>query len=154
MRGALDNRIPPPLVALLVAIAMATVAHFTPGINLPAALRYGVAAALLAFALIMGGRAFRAFGRAQTTVNPVDITAASTLVTTGVYRVSRNPMYVSLASVLTMIAVLLSNGWALLGPVLFILFITRFQIIPEERAMGELFGGAYTAYRATVRRWL
>ena len=84
----------------------------------------------------------------------MQIENASALVTTGVYRVSRNPMYVALTSLLTALAVYLANGWAAVGPVLFALFITRFQIIPEERIMQAKFGDAYADYQRRVRRWL
>jgi hypothetical protein len=89
-----------------------------------------------------------------TTINPVAIDTASILVTSGVYRISRNPMYVGLTSVLAALGVGLGSGWALVGPVVFVLFITRFQIVPEERVMLAKFGAEYGAYRDTVRRWL
>jgi len=72
----------------------------------------------------------------------------------GIYRFTRNPMYVGLALVLLGWAALLSSPWALLGPLVFVLYINRFQIAPEERVLSAKFGAAYTEYIARVRRWL
>jgi protein-S-isoprenylcysteine O-methyltransferase Ste14 len=154
MAQSLENRLPPPLVVVVLALAMAVVAWTIPATPLPAAVRVGGAALFLLFAGLMGGRAFRAFARAGTTINPVNIEAASNLVTTGIYGVSRNPMYVALTSLLFALAIGLGNGWTLGGPILFALFTTRFQIVPEERVMRAKFGDAYAGYSARVRRWL
>ena len=80
--------------------------------------------------------------------------AASALVRSGIYRTTRNPMYVGLLLILVAWAVLLSSVWTLLGPLVFVLYITRFQIIPEESALSALFGADYAAYQSSVRRWL
>jgi protein-S-isoprenylcysteine O-methyltransferase Ste14 len=101
-----------------------------------------------------GFPAIRAFMRAGTTINPVAIDTASILVTTGPFARSRNPMYVAMALLLTAWALALNSLAALAGPLLFVLFITRFQILPEEGAMSAKFGATYTDYRARVRRWL
>ena len=95
-----------------------------------------------------------AFLRMKTTINPLQPGKASALVTGGVYRITRNPMYVGMALLLTAWAVHLAALWPLLGPVFFVLYINRFQIAPEERVLKELFGEEYVAYTARVRRWL
>ena len=92
--------------------------------------------------------------RARTTVNPLRPERASALVTTGVYRITRNPMYVGMALMLLAWAVLLASPAALAGPVTFIAYMNRFQIGPEEDALDTLFGPDYAAYRSRVRRWL
>ena len=76
------------------------------------------------------------------------------MVTHGVYRFTRNPMYLGLLLILLGLAVYLASPWVLLGPVAFAAFITRFQIQPEERALTARFGATYTDYCARVRRWL
>ncbi len=63
-------------------------------------------------------------------------------------------MYVGFASVLVGWAVYLGVPAALLGPIVFVLFITRFQIIPEERSLLSKFGPAFSEYQSKVRRWL
>ena len=154
MTHPLEHKIPPPLVALLVCGAMWLGARFTPALHLLPAWRFALVAACALFALGFTAPAMRAFRRAHTTINPVDLGAASALVTSGVYRWSRNPMYVGLTSLLLAWAVWLSAPAVLLGPIVFVLFITRFQIIPEERMMSAKFGNAYTEYQKSVRRWL
>jgi protein-S-isoprenylcysteine O-methyltransferase Ste14 len=93
------------------------------------------------------------FLRAKTTVNPLSPEAASAIVTSGIYRYSRNPMYVGLLLALLGWSVWLSHllPFALLP--FFILYINRFQIEPEERALSVKFGGLYRDYRRSVRRW-
>jgi protein-S-isoprenylcysteine O-methyltransferase Ste14 len=75
-------------------------------------------------------------------------------VATGVYSFTRNPMYLGMASILLAWAVLLASPWALLGPALFVAYITRFQIVPEERVLAKLFGESFAAYTRRVRRWI
>ncbi len=151
---ALELKIPPPVVALLVAVAMwgASRRSVDP---LPTELvRVSLA---IAFAVV--GAAFDlsglvAFRRAKTTVNPMRPRSTSSLVASGVYRLTRNPMYVGLALVLCGWAVYLWSWWALPGPFAFAAYVDRFQIVPEERALSASFGANYLAYKNRVRRWL
>lgn len=158
MLSLLENRIPPPVVALLLAAGMWWLAREWPGAGWPA---WGLGGWRLALAgaLVLVGGAFdvaglMAFRASRTTVNPLRPERSSALVTGGVYRLTRNPMYVGMACLLLAWAVYLGSAWALSGPVLFVFYITRFQIQPEERALRRLFGPAYEAYAARVRRWL
>ncbi len=139
---------------LVIAAAMWGVAKFLTPIPLDSALRIGLLFALNVTALIFGLGGIIAFRRARTTINPVQIEQASRVVTGGIYRVTRNPMYVGLTMLLTAWAVRLAVPWTLLGPVMFALFIHHFQILPEERAMSAKFGNAYEDYRKRVRRWI
>jgi protein-S-isoprenylcysteine O-methyltransferase Ste14 len=154
MVTAIENRIPPPIVMVVTGLAMWAFSWVTPTIPIPAGIRYGLVGVLLALGVSVDGVAFFSFRRAATTINPVAIDNASSLVTTGIYAFTRNPMYVGLTMLLVALAVLLSNAWVLLGPLFFVLYITRFQIIPEERVMQAKFGSAYDAYKARVRRWV
>jgi protein-S-isoprenylcysteine O-methyltransferase Ste14 len=139
---------------LVIAVAMWGMSLAAPSVEVPFLLRC-VAAGVLAciggaFAL-SGGVLFR---RARTTVNPMRPQASSSLVTGGIYRYTRNPMYVGLLFVLVGWAVLLSSPWTLAGPVACALYLQRFQIKPEEEALAGMFGAAYAEYAARVRRWL
>ena len=151
---ALELKIPPPAVALLIAAAMWGVSLATRLAFVPARIRLaaGIAIALAGVATAISGVV--AFWRAKTTVNPLKPATSSSLVTSGIYRITRNPMYVGLALVLLAWAVFLSSVWSLVGPLVFALYMTRFQIVPEERILLGLFGAAYSAYQAKVRRWL
>ena len=115
-------------------------------------------AAVVAF-LALVGVAFDllglfAFRASRTTANPLKPERATSLVTGGIYRVSRNPMYVGMAFLLLAWAVHLSALLPFVGPVVFVLYITRYQIQPEERVLKDIFGDSYLAYAARTRRWL
>jgi protein-S-isoprenylcysteine O-methyltransferase Ste14 len=151
---SLETRIPPPLVTLLIAAAMWGVAFLSPPLAANSGLRYSGVAILFLLGGLFGAPAVRAFRRAKTTIDPIHVDRASAIVTTGMFGMTRNPMYVAMTCLLLSWAAYLAAPWSLLGPVLFVLFITRFQIIPEERAMTARFGAAYLDYKSRVRRWL
>jgi protein-S-isoprenylcysteine O-methyltransferase Ste14 len=151
---ALELRIPPPAVASAFALLMWGISRIAPHLQVAPALRIAVAVAL---ALIGAGVALagvRSFRRASTTIDPLKPETASALVSAGVYRRTRNPMYLGIVFVLLAWAVWLAAPWTLLGPLGFAVFIDRFQIVPEERALRARFGAAYERYRSEVRRWL
>lgn len=151
---ALELKIPPPAAALLIGLAMWAAAHLLPRIEVASQPRAIIAIACAGLGVIVAFSGFLAFRRAKTTVSPITPGAASSIVSAGVYSFTRNPMYVGLTAVLTGLAVWLSVPWLLLGPLALVLFLTRFQIIPEERALTSKFGRSYEEYRARVRRWL
>ena len=150
----LDTAIPPPIVMLSVGVAMWAVAHawprFTHALPLGAPIAILIGVAGLLCNLLPKLR----FSRAGTTVNPMRPQATRHLVTGGLHRYSRNPMYLGQLLLLGAWAIFLANGLAIALPPLFALYITRFQILPEERALAATFGDAYAGYRRKVRRWL
>jgi len=151
---ALELRIPPPVVAILIAAAMWGVSSHQPSLSLVPTMRQFLAAVLAVVGVSFDLLGLLAFHRSRTTINPMNPSKSSALVTGGVYRVTRNPMYVGLALLLTAWAVHLSALWPFAGPVLFVIYMNRFQIGPEERVMRSKFGEEYAAYAARVRRWL
>ena len=150
----LDHKVPPPIVALLLGALMWGFARISPSIQIEPMLRIAGALALVVLGIAVALSGAIAFRRSKTTTNPLKPTAASSLVVGGVYRHTRNPMYLGVAIVLVGWAVYLAAPTPLLGPPIFILFITRFQIIPEELALTEIFGQQFIAYKNAVRRWL
>ena len=151
---ALELKVPPPIVALLVAGAMWAIALMAERIEMTAPVRVGatLAFAIAGFGIVISG--VIGFRRAHTTVNPTKPEAASSLVTSGVYRFTRNPMYLGLCLLLVAWALFLSSPLASLGPLLFILYMNRFQIAPEETALSAIFGEEFANYKAKVRRWI
>jgi protein-S-isoprenylcysteine O-methyltransferase Ste14 len=150
----LDTRIPPPVVMVSVGALMWIVARFTPQLAFDFSLQRP-----LCLALAVGGLSCELlpalrFLRARTTVNPLRPQHASQLVTGGLNRYSRNPMYLGQLMLLVAWAVFLGHVLSAGLPLLFALYITRFQILPEERALEARFGDYYANYRARVRRWL
>ena len=154
MRHPLDNRIPPPLVTLVIAGLMTLVRLDPAPVVLPQPYRWASAGLCLVAAFCFGLPAIRAFVRAKTTINPIAVDRASSLVTGGVFGVTRNPMYVAMAFLLCAVGFGLGNPWGAAGPVAFVLFTTRFQIMPEEAALTALFGPSYLEYQRRVRRGL
>jgi len=150
----LELKVPPPIVALLVGVLMWLVSPFVAPVEVPFAARVGVAVALACVGLALGVSGMVAVWRAKTTMNPTTPSATSALVTSGAFGLTRNPMYLSLLLYLLAWGVYLSNLLALLFLPVFVLYITHFQIRPEERALSSLFGQEYAAYRERVRRWL
>ena len=151
---ALETKIPPPLVALIILAAMWFMADKLPRLDLPTSARIIATGfvAILGLSFIVAG--ILSFRKAQTTVNPLKPDQASALVTVGVFRCTRNPMYVGLLLILAAYAIFLSSPAALAGPVAFVVYIDRFQIAPEERVLEAKFGSVYVDYKHRVRRWL
>jgi protein-S-isoprenylcysteine O-methyltransferase Ste14 len=150
----LELKIPPPIVAIFTATAMWLAKDFVPTFDLALSARLIAPGLVLCLAGYFGITGMIAFRRAKTTVNPLKPENSSSLVTSGVYRVTRNPMYVSFALILVAWMVYLSSIALLAGPLLFALYITRFQIQPEERILQGIFGDAFTTYMQQTRRWL
>jgi protein-S-isoprenylcysteine O-methyltransferase Ste14 len=151
---SLELKVPPLLVTAICAAAMVGVALALPGAALAVPGRVGMAAALAlvgGLVALAGVVTFRAHG---TTMNPLAPAAASGLVTGGVYRLSRNPMYLGFLLALAGLAVYLANLAALPLLPAFVLYLNRFQIEPEERLLLTRFGDDYAAYMDRVRRWL
>lgn len=153
-RHWLDHRVPPPVVGLACALLAWAAARAWAPWDWPQALRLGLAlpAALAGTALDLW--ALAVVLRAGTTVNPLTPERSARIVAHGPYRLSRNPMYLGMALSLCGWALWLAQPAALAAPLLFVAYVTRFQILPEERALQARFGAAYADYRRQVRRWL
>ncbi len=150
----LENRIPPPLVAVIFGAGMFGAAMLTPAVELSSIVRYsaiGFFSVLGALFLVSGAISFRL---ARTTVDPLKPESATSLVTSGVYQITRNPMYVGLAMFLCAWAVYLESFWVVCLIVLYILYIHRFQIRPEEKALENIFGQEFANYKSQARPWL
>jgi protein-S-isoprenylcysteine O-methyltransferase Ste14 len=150
----LELRIPPRLIAVAAGLGMWAVSFLEPRFDLPQSHHWATA-----LASAVGGAAITFTGAAtlraaKTTLLPMRPQKTTSLVTTGIFKWTRNPMYLGLATALVGWAAFLSAAWPLLGPVLFVLYVNRFQIRPEERVLTELFGAQYESYTHRVRRWL
>ena len=151
---SLELKVPPVAQVIVTVAAMAGVSKVTPALKFSlkgsAALAMGLGTIGLGSA-ILGVTQFK---KAQTTPNPQALEKVSSLVTSGIYQYSRNPMYVGLVLVLFSWALYLSHFLAFVLLPIFILYMTRFQIQPEERILAQKFGKAYQTYKAKVRRWV
>jgi len=153
MLKSIETKIPPLMLMALFVFGMWLIDQYLPGSVLDDKVRFVV------IGLALLGALFSALGvvsfvKAKTTTNPLQPEKAGTLVTTGIYQYTRNPMYLGMLCVLLAWGMLLANGFAMMLAILFIPAMNFLQIIPEERAMELNFREHYTTYKAKVRRWL
>ena len=147
-------KIPPGVLVVLTAAFMWLASAVTPATVFAIPGRSLGAAIFMLTGVIISGLGFAAFRRAKTTVNPMKPGSASVLVEGGIYRLTRNPMYLGFLVVLLGWAMSLSNLVAFLLLPVFVFYMNRFQIEPEEKALVALFGQSFVAYKTRVRRWL
>ena len=150
----LELKVPPDVLWLGVAGLMWLASTLGPTVVVAKPIRVTLAVLPcgVGIALIVAAR--RAFRSAGTTWLPSDPAGTTRLVTSGVFRFSRNPMYLGMLLVLLGLAFALSSPLALALTAPFVLYLNRFQIRPEERALSAAFGDGYRDYAERVRRWL
>ena len=152
--SALELKIPPVLVTVLFAALMWLLSTITPGVAIVPILKKVLLLFFAGLAAWPGLSSVASFKKANTTVNPLNPDACSSLVVSGIYRRTRNPMYLALLLVLIGWGFYLANPFSLLAAGGFVLYINRFQILPEERALEKAFGEEFNDYREQVRRWV
>ena len=150
----LELKVPPVAQVVALAVAMWGISVLSPFGPFTVPGRRLIAVSLLAAGAVVGLTAVLQFRSASTTVDPRKPDAASTIVSAGVYGWSRNPMYLALLFGLASWAIYLAHTLGLLLLPVFVLYMNRFQIRPEERALRESFGAEYSAYAESVRRWI
>ena len=150
----LELKIPPLLVWFVFAGAMLGVAHAAPSFSFELAASSAIAMPLVVLGGAVAFAGVITFRNKRTTVNPLTPSASSCVVSGGVYRVSRNPMYLGFLLALAGWAVYLSNAGAALFLPAFVAYMTQYQIKPEERALHAKFGSEFAQYMSRVRRWL
>ena len=150
----LELKVPPVAVVLSIAALMWLVSWAVPKLGFVFPARNLLAVSLGVTGAVTSMLGVVSFSRAKTTVNPMKPDASSSLVVSGVYALSRNPMYLGFLLVLIGWAVFLANVLAFLLLPAFIFYMNRFQIEPEERALTSLFGQAFVAYKSRVGKWL
>lgn len=150
----LELRIAPDVVWLLTAALMWLLSTLTRDITIHVALRIVLATLCFSVGIALIVRVRVELDRAHTTWHPTEPERSTSLVTSGPFRLSRNPMYLGMWLVLVGWAAVLANLLALAATILFVLYLTRFQIVPEERALSATLGNEYREYASRVRRWL
>jgi protein-S-isoprenylcysteine O-methyltransferase Ste14 len=150
----MELKVPPPLVALITGALIWLISSTVPaaGFEFPARTVLAMVCAAMGVCVAVSG--VLTFRRARTTLNPLKPDKATSLVASGVFSRTRNPMYLGLLLALTGWAIYLSNAVAFLLLPAFVLYINRFQIVPEEKVLASLFGKSFTDYKLRVRRWL
>lgn len=150
----LQLAVPPPVIVLLTGAIMWLLALSFPALAFIAAANTAAAALIAAVGLAVSLTGVVTFRRAGTTIDPRKPGSTSTLVTSGIYRLTRNPMYLGMLLVLLGWGIYLGNVLSLAFAFAFAAYIDRFQIRPEEQRLQEKFGAAFSAYTARVRRWI
>jgi protein-S-isoprenylcysteine O-methyltransferase Ste14 len=149
--SALETKVPPPILLFIVTLVMIL---STGGLHVPALPLLGAALAAWVAGIGMAAAAMIEFMRAGTTADPHSPQNARSIISTGIFHYTRNPIYLAFILLLLGLALFLATPWALLGPLAYALYIGRFQVAPEERALSVKFGTEYEQYRTRVRRWL
>lgn len=152
--NVLEKRVPPPVVTSIAAISIFLLARTQAPMAVPKATLAALTGLCVFLALLLIIPSLLAFYRARTTLNPLHPEKTCRLVTSGLYRVSRNPMYLGLAFMLMAWSIHLAFWQGLFIVVIFIAYIQRFQIVPEERALLAKFGEEFERYKTQVRPWL
>ena len=146
--------IPPPIQALLSAIMMCLISRYFTHANFSLNGINIFALIFLIIAVIIIILSMYKFRKIKTTISPLRPNKTSSLVKSGIYEYTRNPMYLGLLLMLFSLALFLKNFISFLILPLFILFITKNQILPEEEALENIFGEEYKNYKNKVRRWI
>ena len=148
----MKNKIPPPIVTLFFGLCIYFLQELFPEFNLEyftilSYVSYFAGLSILILAVLL-------FRKQNTTVNPIKIDNASSLVTSGVFKFSRNPMYLGMVMILFGLALMFNLVGGIFFVLLFMIYITKFQIRPEEEVMERLFGEDFIKYKHKVRMWL
>lgn len=152
--NSLELKIPPPAQFVITAAAMFAVSKIISSLQFSLTGSTALGIGLGVIGLSSGIMGVMQFKKAQTTPNPKEIDKATSLVTGGIYQYTRNPMYLGLTLILLGWALYLSHFLTFILIPIFMMYIARFQIQPEERMMAKKFGKVYQAYVSKVRRWL
>ena len=148
----IKTKIPPPLVALTFGFLINYTKDIFPKIDIRYDIIFGSFMIIIGSIIILS--AITLFKKYQTDITPLKPSNATKLITGGIYKFSRNPIYLGLLLVLFGISIILNPIGGLFLIPLFILYLNIFQIIPEENAMVDLFKGEFLEYKANVRRWI
>ena len=146
------TKFPPPLVALAFGFLIYYTKNIFPKIEI--VWRYVFGSFMIIIGLFIILSAIILFKKYKTTITPLNPSNATKLIVSGVYKFSRNPMYLGLLLVLSGISTILNPIGGLFLIPLFILYLNLFQIIPEENAMVDLFKDEFLEYKKNVRRWI
>jgi protein-S-isoprenylcysteine O-methyltransferase Ste14 len=150
----LELKLPPVALLILSLGASVGLSQLSLGRFNPSLISYGLGLIVAVFGIVICLAGVFAVHRAQTTMNPIQPELSRCLVESGIYAYSRNPMYLGFALLLLGFSLACASFLSLSLVIGFVLYLTRFQIIPEERALRHLFGTQFSQYQQRVRRWL
>lgn len=150
----LERKIPPVALFVIFVILMTVIDKVWVVFRFEFPLNLFVAVAAVGLSGVIGLAGVYEFRKAKTTVNPINVEAASTVVDSGIFAYTRNPMYLALMILLVGLGYWQQNILCLLLSYGFVMYLNRFQIRPEEKALENNFGPEYLDYKQRVRRWI
>ena len=145
-------KIPPPILVLILTSLVYFSSTKLESIYLP--YRQTVSVLILIIGLVVIISPVFDFIKSKTTVNPVKFQNVNRLVTTGIYRYSRNPMYLGMILIIISTTVYYLNLLSVFSPLIFYIWINKFQISREEIFLEGKFGNEYLKYKSKTRRWI
>jgi len=145
-------KIPPPILVIILTSLVYFSSTKLELIYLP--YRQIVSVIILIIGLIVIVSPVVDFIKSKTTVNPVKFKNVNRLVTTGIYRYSRNPMYLGMILIIISTTVYYLNFLSVFSPLIFYIWINKFQINREEIFLEDKFGSEYLEYKSKTRRWI
>ncbi|NMP15982.1 isoprenylcysteine carboxylmethyltransferase family protein [Thalassotalea sp. Y01] len=154
MLEKLELKVPPLLLVIIFLLGIYLLPHSPIFIGPEVHWLHITGLALTAIAVLLVLFAVFGFSKEKTTVDPMHPDKTDALVVKGVYRISRNPMYLGFLLLIVALGLALNTLWLFPLAIVFILYINRLQIVPEERFLQQKFGDAFTFYCQKVRRWI
>ena len=145
-------KIPPPLIVLVLIVSIYFSSKKIDLINIP--LQLEISIFILSAGVLIFVNPVLQFIKSKTTVNPIQFEEVNKLVTSGIFKYSRNPMYLGMLMIVLSTSIFYLNVYSILTPLLFILWINKFQIKREEEFLIEKFGDEYLSYKKKTRRWI
>ena len=145
-------KIPPPLIVLVLIVSIYFSSKKIDLINIP--LQLEISIFILSAGILIFINPVLQFIKSKTTVNPIQFEEVNKLVTSGIFKYSRNPMYLGLLMIVISSSIFYLNIYSILTPLFFYLWINRFQIKREEIFLTEKFGKEYLSYKKMTRRWI
>ena len=145
-------KIPPPLIVLTLIISIYFSSKKIDLINIP--LQLEISFFILSLGTLVFINPVLKFIKSKTTINPIQFEETNRLVTSGIFKYSRNPMYLGMLMIIISTSIFYLNIYSILTPFLFIFWINKFQIKREEVFLTEKFGKEYLSYKNKTRRWL
>tara|TARA_S200000501_G_scaffold216156_1_gene202843 strand:+ start:1141 stop:1596 length:456 start_codon:yes stop_codon:yes gene_type:complete len=148
----IETKIPPPIVGLIFGILINYTKDIFPNLEIKNDNLLGIFTIIVGLVCILS--AINLFKKYKTTITPLNPSSATNLITNGIYKFSRNPMYLGMLLILAGISIMVNPIGGLLLMLIFLTYINKFQIIPEEKAMADLFKDEFLEYKEKVRRWI
>ena len=145
-------KIPPPILVLILVVSSCLSSKKIDVIHIPNQTLTSILILLIGILILI--IPISKFIKSKTTIDPIKFKKVNKLVTSGIYKYSRNPMYLGLLLIVISSSILYLNIYSVITPMIFYYWINRFQIKREEIFLTEKFGKEYLLYMTRTRRWI